>query len=36
MTHYFLYIKTGVRLDADTSFYKVGIGESNAGMRLSA
>lgn len=34
MTHYFLYIKAGVQLDADTRFYKVGIGESNAGMRM--
>lgn len=29
MTHYFLYIKAGVQLDAETDYYKVGIGLSN-------
>ena len=36
MIHYFFYIKAGIRLDADTAFYIVGIGESNKGMRLHA
>lgn len=36
MTHYFLYIKAGVVLNEDTSFYKVGIGESDAGIRMHA
>lgn len=36
MTHYFLYIKAGVQLDENTHFYKVGIGESDAGMRMHA
>lgn len=36
MTHYFLYIKAGMILNEDTRFYKVGIGESNQGMRLHA
>lgn len=30
MTRYYLYIRAGVRLDADTRFYKVGISESVA------
>lgn len=30
MTRYYLYIRTGVRLDADARFYKVGISESVA------
>lgn len=34
MTHYFLYIKAGVQIDENTSFYKVGIGESEAGMQM--
>lgn len=34
MTHYFLYIKAGALLDERTTFYKVGIGESEVGMRL--
>lgn len=36
MTHYFLYIKAGVILNEDTRFYKVGIGESEVGVRLHA
>lgn len=36
MTHYFLYIKAGVLIDENTTFYKVGIGESEKGMRLHA
>lgn len=36
MTHYFLYIKAGVQLDANTRFYKVGIGESAVGIRHHA
>ena len=36
MTHYFIYIKAGVLLDANTAFYKVGIGESKQGMRMHA
>lgn len=27
MTHYYLYIAAGASLDADTRFFKVGIGE---------
>ena len=34
MTKYYLYIKTGVRLDADTRFYKVGSGESESQLRI--
>ena len=34
MTQYFLYIKAGVQIDENTAFYKVGIGESNAGIRM--
>ena len=30
MTHYYLYIKAGRTLDADTSFFKVGVGQSYA------
>lgn len=29
ITHYFLYIKAGVLLDAHTRFFKVGFGESD-------
>lgn len=36
MTHYHLYIKAGVQLDADTRFYKVTIGEGKKGHRQSA
>lgn len=36
MTHYFLYIKAGVLLDENTTFYKVGIGESAVGVRHHA
>lgn len=36
MTHYFLYIQAGVQLNADTHFYKVGIGESVTGMQFRA
>ncbi len=36
MTHYYLYIKAGVRLDADTRFYKVAIGESQQGRKMNA
>lgn len=34
MTHYYLYIKAGVRLDSDTRFYMVGIGEGEEGRRV--
>lgn len=30
MTHYYLYIAAGIQVDADTRFYKVGVGESEA------
>lgn len=33
MTHYYLYISAGASLDADTRFFKVGIGESEAQLR---
>lgn len=36
MTHYYLYIKAGLRIDATTSFYKVAIGESEAQCRMLA
>lgn len=36
MTHYFLYIKAGVQIDENTTFYKVGIGESKEGMQMYA
>lgn len=36
MTHYYLYIRAGRTIDTDTRFYKVGIGESEAGRRLFA
>lgn len=36
MTHYFLYIKAGIQIDANTAFYKVGIGKSDKGLRLRA
>lgn len=36
MTHYFLYIKAGVQLDADTHFYKVGIGDGRQGQKENA
>lgn len=36
MTHYFLYIKAGVQLDAHTRFYKVLIGEGKNGVRQNA
>lgn len=34
MTHYFLYIKAEVLLNENTRFYKVSIGESEAGIRM--
>lgn len=30
MTHYYLYIKAGLEIDRNTTFYKVGVGESEA------
>ena len=36
MTHYYLYIKAGVQLDADTRFYKVGIGDGRLGQKENA
>lgn len=33
MTHYFLYIKAGLRIDATTAFYKVAVGQSEAQQR---
>lgn len=33
MTHYYLYIKAGLRIDTTTSFYKVAVGESEAQQR---
>ena len=30
MTHYYLYIAAGLTIDSNTSFYKVGVGESEA------
>ena len=30
MTHYYLYIQAGRTLDADTAFFKVGVGRSDA------
>lgn len=33
MTHYYLYIKAGVQLDADTRFYKVAIGDGIIGTK---
>lgn len=36
MTHYYLYIKAGVRLDSDTRFYKVAVGEGQQGRRQNA
>lgn len=30
MTHYYLYIAAGLKIDHDTRFFKVGIGESEA------
>lgn len=33
MTHYYLYIKAGLRIDATTSFYKVAVGQSEAQQR---
>lgn len=36
MTHYYLYIKAGLRIDAATSFYNVAIGESEAQRRKLA
>lgn len=36
MTHYFLYIKAGVRLDSDTRFYKVAVGEGQQGRKQNA
>ena len=36
MTHYYLYIQTGVQLDADTRFYKVAVGESAKGHKMNA
>lgn len=34
MTRYYLYIKAGLKIDADTRFYKVGIGESSDQLRI--
>lgn len=36
MTHYYLYIAAGATLDADTHFFKVGIGESEAQLKKKA
>lgn len=36
MTHYYLYIKAGLRIDAATSFYKVAAGESESQRRKLA
>lgn len=36
MTHYYLYIECGAQLDADTIFYKVGIGESEKQRKIYA
>lgn len=36
MTHYYLYIQAGVRLDSDTRFYKVAVGEGQLGRRQNA
>lgn len=36
MTHYYLYIQAGVRLDSDTHFYKVAVGEGQQGRRQNA
>lgn len=36
MTHYYLYIKAGTCINADTRFYKVGVGESAAQRRYCA
>lgn len=36
MTHFYLYIEAGVQLNADTHFYKVAIGESEAQQRIYA
>lgn len=36
MTRYYLYIECGVQLDADTIFYKVGIGESEKQRKIYA
>lgn len=36
MTRYYLYVKAGVRIDAGTRFYKVGIGESDQQERVRA
>lgn len=36
MTHYYLYIRAGKVLDANTRFYKVGIGESQSQLRKLA
>lgn len=36
MTHYYLYIKAGVRLDLDTRFYKVAVGEGLQGRKQNA
>lgn len=33
MTHYYLYIKAGVRLDSDTRFYKVAVGDGVLGRK---
>lgn len=36
MTHYFLYIQAGVRLNSDTRFYKVAVGEGQMGRKQNA
>lgn len=36
MTRYYLYIKAGVQLDANSQFFKVGIGESQKDSRVYA
>lgn len=36
MTRYYLYIKAGVQLDADSQFFKVAIGESKKDVRVYA
>lgn len=36
MTHYYLYIHAGLQIDATTTFYKVGVGESEAQTKKKA
>lgn len=36
MTHYYLYIQSGVQLNTESRFYKVAVGESEKGQKMNA